>query len=298
VITTGNQTRWMAFQTSLLFERDGETVEGLLAIGRDITDRIETERLIHIQHKNIADSMAYANRIRLALQPEKNALASLFTHYALVDEPKDMIGGDFVWLGKNGNAPLFVLGDCTGHGVPGAFMTTISMSVLREIVREDETRNPEELLGKFNRLVHQYLGRNSEHENYDSAEISMISLDYEKRELLYISSGIGLYRVRNGEAESFREASRGLNSRYDYSGMGQRIPLEPGDVFYMFTDGVYDQIGGESGKRLSRNRLLKIIQESDRQNLAKGMEQIRKSVHNWQGSFEQIDDRMMISFRI
>lgn len=297
VLTKGEQVRWMAFQTSVLYQRDGQTVEGLLAIGRDITERIETEQLILVQHKNITDSMTYASRIRSALQPEKQALSELFTRYAILDEPRDIIGGDFFWLGENGTSAVFVIGDCTGHGVPGAFMTTISMGILRENIRGAETQNLEDLLGNFNRSLKHYLGRTGNEETVDFAEIALISLDYEKRELLFISSGIGLYRLRNGELTAFREASRGFAFRLDYSGQTQRIPLEAGDVFYAFTDGMYDQIGGEKGKRLSKSRLLSLIRESDSLNLENGLSQIKKGILSWQGGYHQTDDRMMIAFR-
>ena len=295
---TSGEIRWMAFQTSMLYKRGVSAAEGLLAIGRDITEKMEAERLISAQHKDIADSMTYASRIRNALQPAYESLEGIFTHFAVLDEPRDIIGGDFFWLGENDHAPVFVLGDCTGHGVPGAFMTTISMGLLREGVKEEGRHSLEELLGNFNRSVNQHLGQKARFESFDFAELAMISLDKEKRELLYISSGIGLYRVRGTEVTAFPQASRGLNFRYDYSGMCQRIPLEPGDVFYLFTDGVYDQIGGPQQKRFSKNRLLKLILESDRVSLEQGMKHIRKSILEWQGSSPQTDDRMMISFRI
>jgi serine phosphatase RsbU (regulator of sigma subunit) len=131
----------------------------------------------------------------------------------------------------------------------------------------------------------------------DFAEIALISPDFENRELLYISSGISMYRVRNGELTAFQQASRGFAFRLDYTGMSQRIPLEPGDVFYVFSDGVYDQIGGSLGKRLSKSRLLKMILDSDSLNLENGMNQIRNGLREWQGKYQQTDDRMLISFR-
>ena len=297
VLTRGKQVRWMAFQTSLLYERDGQSVEGLLAIGRDITERIETEQLILIQHKNITDSITYASRIRSAMQPEKDLLAELFTQVAVLDEPRDIIGGDFFWLSDNGPLSVFALGDCTGHGVPGAFMTTISISILREIVKENEQQNLEILLAEFNRSLNRYLGRNGRDETMDFAELALISIDYENRDLLFISSGIALYRLRNGEISCFREASRGFGFRFDYSGMSHRIPLEPGDVFYLFTDGMYDQIGGDAAKRLSKTRLLQLIQQSDVFHLEKGLNQIKNGIQEWQGKNQQTDDRMLISFR-
>lgn len=297
VQTRGKQIRWMAFQTSILYQRDGQTVDGLLAIGRDITERIETEQLILIQHKNIADSMAYASRIRSALQPEKQRLSELFNQFAILDEPKDIIGGDFFWLGENGPSTLFVMGDCTGHGVPGAFMTTISMGILRENVRENEHQGLDKILGSFNKSLHRYLGRAGKEETYDFAEIALVSIDYESQELVFISSGIPLYRSRNGEITAFREASRGFAFRFDYEGLVQRIQLEPGDVFYLFTDGVYDQISGKTGKRLSKSKLMKILQDSDQIELENGIAQIKQSIREWQGNSPQTDDRMLISFR-
>ena len=95
----------------------------------------------------------------------------------------------------------------------------------------------------------------------------------------------------------FKEASRGFGFRFDYAGLSHRIPLEPGDVFYLFTDGMYDQIGGEAGKRLSKTRLLQMIQQSDIINLEKGLNEIKNKIQEWQGKNQQTDDKMLISFR-
>jgi len=179
-------------------------------------------------------------------------------------------------------------------------MTTISMGLFRERVENDEVQQLETLLGNFNRALNASFGRaaRSSDDTFDFAELALISLDKTTAELLYISSGIGLHRVRRGELLSFPEASKGLNYRLDYSGMEQRIPLEPEDVFYLFSDGLFDQIGGPNQKRFSKMRLKEAILASDQKNLVKGMQEIQAALADWQGSCPQTDDRMMISFRV
>lgn len=297
VVTRTGQVRWLGFQVSLLTSDGGKKIEGYLSIGRDITERLEAEQLIQYQHKNITDSLTYANRIKSAILPGESALKTLFTHVAVYNKPKDIIGGDFFWLTHFGKKHVFVLGDCTGHGVPGAFMTTIAVGLLRETVKEDSNWNVEEILGLFNRSLVRLLGSNSEIDSPDFVELALLAVDFEQNKIQFISSGISLNLLRKGEIETFQEGSRGQNYRYDYRGMSQEIFIQPGDVFYLFTDGMFDQLGGPSNKRLTKKGLKEIIRKSNHQSLQTGMEEIRSGLEAWQGSFPQIDDRLMISFR-
>jgi len=268
-----------------------------LSIGRDITERLEAEQLIQHQHKNITDSLTYASRIKSAILPGESALKNLFTHVAVYNKPKDIIGGDFFWLTQIRKKHLFVVGDCTGHGVPGAFMTTIAVGLLREMVKEDSEWNVGEILGLFNRSLVRLLGSNSEIDSPDFVELALLSVDFEHNKIQFISSGISLNMLRKGEIQTFREGSRGQNYKYDYKGLSEDIYFQPGDVFYLFTDGMFDQLGGPKNKRLTKKGLIEIIKSSDHQSLKNGMEEIQTGVEEWQGYLPQIDDRLMISFR-
>jgi PAS domain S-box-containing protein len=298
VVTKNGQVRWLGFQVSLLLSEGGRKIDGYLSIGRDITERLEAEQLIQHQHKNITDSLTYASRIKSAILPGETALKSLFTHAAVYNKPKDIIGGDFFWLAHEGKKHYFAVGDCTGHGVPGAFMTTIAVGLLREIVKDESLKNVEEILGFFNRSLVRLLGANSEIQSPDFVELALLSIDFEDNSIQFISSGIELHMVRKGEIYSYKEGSRGQNYRYDYRGLSQTISIQPGDVFYLFTDGMFDQLGGPGQKRLTRKRLLKIIRDSNHSSLLQGLEEIKSGVEEWQGSFPQIDDRLLISFRL
>jgi serine phosphatase RsbU (regulator of sigma subunit) len=275
----------------------GKVIDGYLSIGRDITERLEAEQLIQYQHKNITDSVTYASRIKSAILPGEAALKALFTHVAVYNKPKDIIGGDFYWMGQNGKKYLFAFGDCTGHGVPGAFMTTISVGLLRETLKEDPNWNVEELLGLFNRSLVKLLGSNSEIESPDFVEMALLSVDFENNKIQFISSGIGLHVLSKGEFTSYQEGSRGQNYKYDYRGMGKEISIQPGDVYYLFTDGMFDQLGGPKNKRLTKKGLLEIIRNSNQISLTQGIEEIKTGIETWQDSFAQIDDRLLISFR-
>jgi PAS domain S-box-containing protein len=297
VTTKNGQTRWLGFQVSMLMSNDRKTIDGYLSIARDITERLEAEQLIQHQHKNITDSLTYANRIKAALLPSEEALKTIFTHSAVYNKPKDIIGGDFYWLVNAGKKHLFVVGDCTGHGVPGAFMTTIAVGLLRQIVKEEPGWNIEELLGLFNRALIRLLGGSSDTEMPDFAELALVSIDFEQNKIQFLSSGIGLYQFHKEEVIQHQNGSRGYNFKYDYRGLSQTIDIKPGDVFYIFTDGIYDQIGGPDSKRLNRNRLVEILKKSNQTSLSDGMVQIKKELEKWQGNMPQIDDRLIISFR-
>jgi PAS domain S-box-containing protein len=298
VVTRTGQIRWFGFQVSMLQSPDKNKIEGYLSIGRDITERIESEQLIQIQHKNITDSLNYASRIKQALLPTEGLLKKVFTHYAFYKKPKDIIGGDFFWIQQSSKKALFVMGDCTGHGVPGAFMTTIAVGLLRQIVKEDGYWNVEEILGLFNRAIVRLLGSNLGNEMPDFAELALLHIDFENGKMDFLSSGIGMYQAKaDGTMIPHLNGSRGYNFKYDYKGQSQSIEIDPNDVFFIFTDGLFDQIGGTENKRLGRKRLLEWIAKSDQRDIKKGLGQIEKHLEQWQGMLPQIDDRMMLSFR-
>lgn len=297
VIAKGGQIRWLGFQVSLLMDDNGNQVEGFLSIGRDITERLEAEQLIQVQHKNITDSLTYANRIKSAILPGKNLLKSAFSEFEVYNQPKDIIGGDFYWYTPQGKKHLFVLGDCTGHGVPGAFMTTIAVGLLRQIVRDEPGYSVEDILGLFNRSLIRLLGANSEMESPDFVELALVLVDPEQQKIQFLSSGIELHRMRNGEIETFHAGSRGYNYRYDYRGNSCELQYDSADTFFLFTDGMFDQIGGPLKKRLTRKKLLEQIRNAEAEDLQEKLNQIRESIEAWQGTVPQIDDRMMAIFR-
>lgn len=297
VIAKGGQIRWLGFQVSLLMDDNGNQVDGFLSIGRDITERLEAEQLIQVQHKNITDSLTYANRIKSAILPGKSILKSAFSDFEVYNQPKDIIGGDFYWYTQQGRKHLFVLGDCTGHGVPGAFMTTIAVGLLRQIVRDEPAYSVEDILGLFNRSLIRLLGANSEMESPDFVELALVQVDPDAQTMQFLSSGIELHRLRNGEIETFHAGSRGYNYRYDYRGQSCELTYEGQDTFFLFTDGMFDQIGGPQRKRLTRKRLLELIRQSDAVELDLKLSQIRTAIEAWQGTVPQIDDRMMAVFR-
>jgi len=298
VITKNGETRWLGIQVSILMTSDKKVVSGYLTVARDITERLEAEQLIQIQHKNITDSLTYAGRIKQALLPKLEDLKKIFPQAALYKKAKDIIGGDFFWMANFGKKHILVAGDCTGHGVPGAFMTTISAGILRQIIKEESYRNVEEILSFFNRALYKLLVGKADFETPDFVEMAVLSLDFEKNEIHFIGSGIELYRYRDGNMQAFQNGSRGFNFKFDYKNQSEKILLEPGDIFYLFSDGMFDQIGGPQGKRLGKKKFLEIIEKSDKVSLQNGVDQISREVEIWGSSLPQIDDRMLLAFSV
>lgn len=298
MVTQAGHIRWLGFQVVMLNRTAEQNIEGYIAIGRDITERLETEQLIQHQHKNITDSLSYASRIKQALLPDERALKEAFSEAATINRPKDIIGGDFFWMSKWGKKQVFVLGDCTGHGVPGAFMTTIAVGLLRQIIREDFSRNCEEVLAIFNKTLTKLLATNGQSETNDFVEMALCFIDAEAGEMQFVSSGIGLHLFRKQEVISFHNGSRGLNYKVDYKGQSELIKLQPGDSFFIFTDGLFDQIGGEKHKRFTRQRLLDSIKTHANQGVESAVSQINFELESWRGDLPQIDDQLLVAFRI
>lgn len=298
MVTQAGNVRWLGFQVVMLNRTAEQDIEGYIAIGRDITERLEAEQLIQHQHKNITDSLSYASRIKQALLPDEKALKDAFAEAACLNRPKDIIGGDFFWMARSGKRQVFVLGDCTGHGVPGAFMTTIAVGLLRQIVREDFSRNCEDVLAIFNKTLSKLLAGNGSPESNDFVEMGVCFIDTESRHMEFISSGIGLHVVRNGAIHSYHNGSRGLNYKLDYRGMAEKISFQPEDKFFLFSDGIYDQLGGDSHKRFTRQRLIDLIQSNSGRKLEEVVGEVKKQADLWKGDLPQIDDQLLVAFRI
>lgn len=299
MVTQRGNVRWLGFQVVMLTRTAEQNIEGYIAIGRDITERLEAEQLIQHQHKNITDSLSYASRIKQALLPDEKALRDSFSEAACINQPKDIIGGDFFWMARSGKKQVFVLGDCTGHGVPGAFMTTIAVGLLRQIIKENFSRNCEDVLTIFNKTLTKLLNSNGDTESTDFVEMAICFIDSETNEMSFISSGIGLHLVKeNGEVHSFHNGSRGLNYKIDYKGLSEKINYSERDKFFLFTDGFYDQMGGEKNKRFTRQRMLDLLKDNSKTNLTETVEEIQKQINRWKGDHPQIDDQLLVAFRI
>lgn len=269
------------------------------------TEAIETQKeLLAERNKDISDSINYAKRIQEAMLPEKEIKYRLFPDAFVMLLPKDVVSGDFYWFGEQKGRRIIAAVDCTGHGVPGAFMSMIGNAFLEEIVHGEGITRPDLILNKMREMVIKSLKQNGvrETENKDGMDIAVCSFEGDFSSVQFAGANNPMWVIRKGE-ETIREIKGDKQPIGVYAGESgpftyNEIKLSQGDQVYIFTDGYADQFGGESGKKYKYARLEKLILGIRSLPMLKQEEILREKHIEWKGELEQVDDITVIGVRI
>ncbi len=264
--------------------------------------------VIEEKNRSITDSINYASRIQAALLPGETHFRNHFSDAFVVYRPKDIVSGDFYWIAQTKGKIIYATADCTGHGVPGGFMTMLGSSLLNEIVNDLGITEPAAVLDELRRKVIQAL--NQQHHSPDEAEkkgfvkdgmdIAICAIDLNKPELTYASAYHDICVISNNEVIELGADKQPIG----YFGDMQKpftqksIALKKGDVIYTFTDGFADQFGGPKGKKFKYRRLIELL---NAQHDKSGQDQkkiLEEHLDDWRGNLEQIDDVCLIGVRI
>lgn len=262
---------------------------------------IEQKHIIEIKNKDITDSINYAKKIQDAILPTAHQVDAGFNDYFVMFKPRDIVSGDFYWYHRfEDGGQVIAAADCTGHGIPGALMSVIGSSLLNEIVKQRNIKNPAEILNKLDEGVNIALGgKSKETEQRDGMDISVCYVNPEKTELKFAGAFRPLLRVRNNTMEEFK-ADRfpiGGGDLYEKQPFAEeRIDVENGDCFYMFSDGLPDQFGGPSGKKMMTKKFKEFIAKNTNLPFKEQCKALEKYLEEWRGSHEQVDDVLVIGF--
>lgn len=267
-----------------------------------INSKLETQKkIIEVANKNITDSINYAKKIQEAILPKATKLEKIIDFISILFVPKDVVSGDFYWFEKMGKKIVLAAADCTGHGVPGAFMSMIGINNLNQIVLENKTTEPDTILKELNNSIKKALKQDDkDSESKDGMDIALTCIDYETNTLTYSGAFRPLVYIRNNELFELKGSRQpiGGSAPNDFAYDLHTIPLQKGDVFYLFSDGYPDQFGGPKGKKLMnknlKDKFLAIHQESP----AKQKEILLTDFNAWKGDNEQIDDILIIVIKI
>jgi len=258
-----------------------------------------------LEDKNqvITSSITYAKRIQEAILPTLEDIRSALPDSFIMFQPKDIVSGDFYWFNKKDDKVFIAAVDCTGHGVPGAFMSMIGNDLLNQIANVEEITNPGEMLNNLHREVQFALKQRSGlNENHDGMDIALCCIDYKKKEVQFASANRVLYFF--SEAGEFKELKGDKNaiggmihtSRRNYSCF--TLPFEKGDCFYIFSDGIVDQFGGKDEKKFGYKRLKNFFTDNQQFKMIRQKELLEKTMSSWVGELEQIDDMLVIGVRL
>ena len=258
---------------------------------------------IENKHRNITDSITYAKRIQDAVLPQTDVLKGL-SGYFLFWLPKETVSGDFYWMKRQGDLLAFTVADCTGHGVPGAFMSMLGVTFLNEVCTDlNENTMPSDILETMRELIITTLKQDNSSplEPKDGMDMSFCILNLKTKHLKFSGANNPMYLVRGGELTEYKAVKNpiGLYPRMKPF-ENQEIQAEEGDFIYMFSDGFADQFNGETGKKVSYGRLKSLLTDinNETQDPAKQQEKLLEFITSWRGSFAQMDDILIGGYRI
>ena len=275
-------------------------------------DEIESQRDLvmlqksHIEriHKEVTDSISYAKRLQNSALPKLNHVKAHLSDIFILFKPKDVVSGDFYWYAEVENQMVITVADCTGHGVPGAFMSMMGISMLKEIVVKEFVTQPDVVLRKLRKEVIKALGQKGEPgEQKDGMDISLCSINKETLELQWAGANNPCYIVRNGELRELKADKMpiAIYEKMDKFTLHE-IQLEKGDIIYLFGDGYHDQFGGPSGKKFMSKRFKELLLSNSDKPLEGQKEILEKTIESWKNGYgkiyEQTDDITIMGIKI
>ena len=256
------------------------------------------------QKQEITDSINYARSIQRSLIPSEPVFNKNFKDSCVLFQPKDIVSGDFYWIYEKDNVIFYATGDCTGHGVPGGFMTMLGISFLDDIIEVKQIKKPAEILNLMRDKIIGTLKQNGNFgENKDGMDITICCLDKNKNELTYASANNPLYIITetNGEKELtvYKADKQPCGFYHEHKSFTQQtIQLKPGDSIYTFSDGFPDQFGGLNGKKFMHKQFKEILLQFSHLPFAQQKETLLESFSGWKGKQEQVDDVLVIGVRV
>ncbi|HYG52020.1 MAG TPA: SpoIIE family protein phosphatase [Flavobacteriales bacterium] len=268
----------------------------------------QNEQIKH-QKQEITDSINYAQKIQEAMLPFAKEMVVDFPDSFVLFKPKDIVSGDFYWYGKYDGKMVIICADCTGHGVPGAFMSMLCIDKLNQIIPEKKILMPDKILEAANRGIKKSLGQGDEQnlKMKDGMDCAIVTVDPAKKMLYYSGANRTLYRIRKNEIEEFKPdkcAVGGFTPEEMIYNLHE-IPYEPGDRFYMSTDGYADQFGGPRGKKIMVKTFKDILLNNYKKKQKEQSQVLDKFIEDWKQhpdgeneGHEQVDDVCVIGFTI
>ncbi|MBL4656751.1 MAG: SpoIIE family protein phosphatase [Flavobacteriales bacterium] len=273
------------------------------------------ERTVELAHKNeelneknedITAGIRYAKRIQTAILPPIEVLHEHYPESFVFFRPKDIVSGDFYWMEKNNGNLLFTAVDCTGHGVPGAFMSIIGNNILSDVVDKQGIVKPSEILRSLSKGVYETLRQATEDgdeydEVKDAMDLAFCSIEVKTNKLQFAGAYNPLFLVRNGEILETGADRLAIGANPDVENLqytNNEVDLQSGDTLYIFSDGFVDQFGGKKGKKFMNRRFKQMLLDIQEMKMADQEKHLDERLVRWRGEHDQVDDILVIGVRI
>lgn len=298
-LTKDGKRVWESSTLSPIFDEAGN-LRKLIIIDTDVTARKNAEEIIIQKNKDIQDSINYAKKIQEAMLPSTEEIHSALKDSFIFYRPKDVVSGDFYAYADKNNKVILSAVDCTGHGVPGAFMSMIGNDLLNHIILEKSITNPGEILSELNRGIKKALKQSETAESKDGMDIALCAFDINNNKLEFSGAQRPLYLIRNKQLTEYKpdKTSIGGNTADDYQFKNYSIDLIKDDIIYIFTDGYADQFGGETGKKFMTRKFKELLLNICTQSMKEQKEKVSSTFDWWKKDYEQVDDILVMGVKI
>ena len=252
------------------------------------------------QKQEITDSIEYASRIQDAVLPRDMILNKLQDHFILF-KPRDIVSGDYYWMTQKDGKTVILAADCTGHGVPGAFMSMLGISFMNEIVNKSDMTQPNEILNKLrDNVVNSLHQTGEEGETQDGMDLALCVINNNKSKLQYSGAYNPLFLIRDDKLTEYKPDKMPIGIYKEKTGSftNHEIDIREGDIFYMFSDGYVDQFGGPKAKKFMARKFKDLLLSIFHKPMKEQKEILDNILEDWKGEIDQIDDILVMGFKI
>lgn len=261
---------------------------------------LQQKNLLSRRNKGFEDSLKYAQRIQYAMFTSESEIRKMFPESFIFQRPKDIVSGDFYWARKVEERIFLAVADCTGHGVPGAFMSLIGLEFFRQIIDTQGIYRPSCILDEINRNFDLVFDNMDNMHMRDGMDLSFCSIDTVGKTLEFAGAFNPVYIIRNGEIIEIKGDKSMIGPNI---GLGRapftnhEIGLQDDDIIYLFSDGYADQFGGPEGKKFTFRRFRHLLLSIYDQPLSVQRHVLDKSLSEWKGELEQVDDILVLAVK-
>ncbi len=266
-----------------------------------LKEREVTKSIIHQKNQLITDSILFARKIQEALMPDETLLSNYFREFFIIHKPKDIVSGDFFWHSRQDDKIILAAVDCTGHGVPGAFMSIIGANLLHQIIEIEQITSPEKILTTLQQKLAQLLNANQERESViGGMDVCLITIDLAHQVLYFAGAMRPLYIVQNENIIELKgdriaiETNQNLISRFTV----HQVNIEPNMMVYLTSDGFADQFGGEQNKKYMVKRLRAQLTKIGSWDSKAQKQHLLDEFNHWKGDAKQLDDILLVGIKI
>jgi serine phosphatase RsbU (regulator of sigma subunit) len=269
---------------------------------RDQKQELEMQkRIVDEKQKEILDSINYARRIQHALLPNEQLMKAHLPEHFVLFIAKDIVAGDFYWATPSPDGFLVITADCTGHGVPGAFMSLLNISKLNEAINQKRITRPDLVLNYVRAEIIQALNaEGSTEESKDGMDATLCKIDLKNMQLEFASANTSFCIVRNHELLSFKADKIPVGKSHDDLSLFtyNRVALQKGDMIFTYTDGYTSQFGGPKGKKFNQKQLREVLTTCSEMPIQQQKQVLEQRFEEWKGKLEQVDDVLVIGIRV